>query len=219
MSTRTITLSDQLYQYMLTMSPPEHEALVECRRITAKMPTGEMQISPELGHFMGFLIKLINAKRTLDIGVFTGYSSTAVALALPEDGQVIACDRNSEWSEIAKKTWESAGVYAKVALKLGPAVEALQALILDEQGGSFDFAFIDANKKDYDTYYEQCLELVRPGGVIILDNMFFRGEVVEPESDNAKVLSQLNEKIKNDARVESCLLPIGDGIQLVRVKA
>ncbi len=212
MSTRTLALSDALYGYLLELSPNEHEALKECRRLTSKMSTAQMQISPEQGHFMAFLVKLLGVKKALEVGVFTGYSSTAVALALPEEGQLIACDINPEWTKIAKNIWDQAGVSSKITLKLGAATETLQSLVDEGQGGSFDFAFIDADKLAYDHYYELCLALLRPGGLIVIDNAFFHGDVVNPSSENSMAINELNRKVKEDNRVNHCMLPISDGL-------
>ena len=216
MSTQTIPMNDVLYGYLLSVSPAEHEALIECRQATSKMSTAKMQISPEQGHFMSFLVKLIGASKALEVGVFTGYSSTAVALVLPEDGKLIACDRNAEWTKLAKKTWAKAGVEEKVELKIGEAADTLHQLIDEGQAGSFDFVFIDADKKSYDLYYELCLELLRPGGLMLLDNMFYGGEAANPVSENSIIINELNGKVKNDSRVNSCFVPIGDGVMMVQ---
>lgn len=215
MSNQTLPLSDALYGYLLSVSPSEHPALVECREATAKMSTAKMQISPELGCLMGFLVKLTGATKALEVGVFTGYSSTAVALALPDDGQIIACDRNAEWTKLARKTWAKAGVEDKVELMIGEAQDTLQQLLDDGHGGSFDFIFIDADKKSYDAYYEACLSLLRPGGLMLLDNMLFHGEVLDENSENGQIINKLNNKIKVDSRIDSCLIPIGDGVMMV----
>lgn len=216
MSTRTLSLSDALYGYLLALSPHEHQALIECRRLTSSMSTAKMQISPEQGHFIAFLVKLLGVKKALEVGVFTGYSSTTIALAMPEDSRLIACDVNPEWTKIAKKIWDQAGVSSKITLKIGPAIETLESLIEQGERGSFDFAFIDADKRSYDQYYERCLELIREGGLIIIDNVFFGGEVINPIHENSISINELNKKIKADNRVDYCFVPLGDGLLMLR---
>lgn len=216
MSTRTLSLSDALYGYLLELSPHEHPALKECRRLTASMSTAKMQISPEQGHFLAFLMKLMGVKKAIEVGVFTGYSSTTMALAMPQEAHLIACDVNSEWTKIAKKIWDQAGVSSKITLKLGPGVDTLESLIEQGEVGSFDFAFIDADKRRYDQYYELCLELIRDGGLIIIDNAFFGGDVIHPVSENSISINELNRKIKKDNRVDYCFVPLGDGLLMLR---
>jgi caffeoyl-CoA O-methyltransferase len=175
-----------------------------------------MQISPEQGHFMGLLMKILHAKKTLDIGTFTGYSALAVALALPKDGKVVAFDLNEEWTTTAREYWQKAGIAEKIDLKLGPAQESLQQLIDQGQSGSFDFAFIDADKANYDTYYEQSLQLVRPGGIIAIDNVLWDGKVADPaiHDESTLAIRNLNTKLLNDKRVIISMLPVGDGLTL-----
>ena len=216
MATKTLNLTDELYEYMLNTSLRESSVLQELRRETSTLSNSIMQISPEQGQFMRFLVELIGAEKTLEIGTFTGYSALSAALALPEDGQVIACDINTEWTEIAKKYWKKAGVDRKISLKLAPAEETLRALISSKQSNSFDFAFIDADKTSYDTYYELCLVLLRKGGLMLIDNVFRSGNVVDPDDNQPETcaLRSLNEKILKDERVSISMLPVSDGITL-----
>lgn len=216
MANQTIVMSDALYDYMFSVSLREHEVLRDLRERTAKMSTGGMQIAPEQGQFMAMLVQILGAKKTLDVGVFTGYSSTVVAMALPEDGRVFGFDTNKEWTKMAQQAWKAAGVDHKVSLKLGLAVDLLKDLLEQGEEGSFDFAFIDADKQSYDAYYELCLKLLRVGGVMALDNVFQEGKVLNAasESEQVQIIDALNKKILNDARVQVSLLPIADGLTL-----
>lgn len=218
MSDITINLTPKLYDYFQKNSLREPEILKKLREQTHKMSMSQMQISPEQGQFMGLLMELLNAKKTLDIGTFTGYSALAVALALPPDGKVIACDINGEWTKIAKRFWELAGVANKIELKLAPAAETLQALIEEGEAGTFDFAFIDADKANYPVYYEKSLELIRPGGLIAIDNVLWSGKVADLaiHDRDTEVLRELNTKLVNDDRVTLSMLPVGDGLTLAR---
>ena len=217
MARRTISLTNALYDYMLDISLREPDVLRQLREETARHAMAECQISPEQGQFMALLVKLIGAKRTLEIGVFTGYSASWVALALPDDGQVIACDVNEEWTAIARRYWKEAGIADKIDLHLAPAVETLTKLVQTGQENSFDFAFIDADKASYDAYYEYCLKLVRPGGLIALDNMLAQGRVLtDLTSQYARTIRALNEKLHADTRVDISLVPIADGLTLAR---
>jgi predicted O-methyltransferase YrrM len=203
---------------MLSVSLREPDLLRRLREETAELPQSECQISPEQGQFMAFLVKLMGAQRTLEVGVFTGYSSLVVALALPEDGQVVACDVSSEWTAVARQYWQEAGVAHKVDLHLAPAVETLDRLLEKGQGDSFDFAFIDADKVEYDAYYERCLCLIRSGGLIAFDNVFRHGRVADPEVTDAgtRVIRALNRKLHGDGRIDLSVVPIGDGVTLAR---
>lgn len=218
MSDYTLNLTPELYQYYQKISIREHEVLKELRAQTHKMSMSQMQISPEQGQFMGLLIELMNAKKALEIGVFTGYSTLCVALALPENGKIIACDINVEWTKIARKFWERAGVTNKIDLILAPATETLQQLIDQSEAGTFDFIFIDADKANYPTYYENALTLVRRGGLILIDNVLWKGKVADSTitDSNTLVIRDLNEKIFADDRVTLSMLPIGDGLTLAR---
>ena len=224
-----IRMSKGLYEYMLSASLREHDALIELREETAKDPSAIMQIPPEQGQFMALLVKMLGAKKTLEIGTYTGYSTLSVALAMPDNSITVTCDINSEWADIGSKYWENAGVKNKIDLRIGPALDTLDELINQGQKDVFDFSFIDADKINYDGYYERSLKLLRPGGLIAIDNVFLFGSVVDPElldedlktriSDtDILAMRALNEKIKNDGRVDLSMLPIADGLTLVRKK-
>jgi caffeoyl-CoA O-methyltransferase len=218
MANRTLDLTDQLYDYLLRVSLREPAILAELRAETAKLPGAGMQIGPEQGQFMALLVELIGAKRTLEVGTFTGYSALAVALALPPEGRVTACDVSEEYTRVARRYWAKAGVEHKIELKLGPALDTLGKLLAGGAAGSFDFAFIDADKNNYDGYYEQALRLLRPGGLIAIDNVLWGGAVVNPKKRDPDTLAirALNEKLKSDERVSVSLVPIGDGLTLAR---
>ena len=216
MSNQTLGLSPQLYNYFQSISLREPEVLTQLRQETAHQPLSNMQIAPEQGQFMAFLIKLIGAKKTLEVGVFTGYSSLVVALALPENGEVIACDVDEEYTQIARTYWEKAGVSHKIKLHLAPAVLTLENLLAKGEENSFDFAFIDADKSNYDIYYEQALKLVRVGGVIAIDNVLWDGKVADSQvQDNrTQAIRRLNEKLHQDTRILLSVVPIADGLTL-----
>lgn len=216
MANQTLGLDPQIYQYFQSISGREPEILRQLRQETANHPMGMMQIAPEQGQFMALLVKLFGAKKTLEVGVFTGYSTLAVALALPEDGKIIACDVSEEYTAIARRYWEQAGVSHKIDLIIAPAVDTLERLLVRGEGNTFDFAFIDADKSNYNNYYEQALELVRPGGLITIDNVLWGGQVADPQiQDNrTKAIRALNTKIVQDERVFCSLVPIGDGLTL-----
>jgi predicted O-methyltransferase YrrM len=212
-----IALDKRLHDYLLANEPPEHAELSELRRRTGTMPDARMQIAPEQGHFLAFLARLIGASRTLELGTFTGYSALAVALALPAKGQVVTCDVNEKWTKIGRPYWERAGVAHKIEVRIAPALKTL-AQLANEMIDHFDLALIDADKEEYDAYYESALRLVRPGGLIVLDNTLRLGRVADPsETDTDSVsMRKLNAKIAGDERVDRVLLPIGDGMTLVR---
>ena len=214
----SIGLNDHLSDYLFASQPPEHPVLTTLRNLTGELPNGRMQISPEQGHFLALLIKLTGARKTLEIGTFTGYSALAVALALPSDGQIIACDVSEEWTSIARDHWRQAGVDGKIRLQIGPAKETLAQLEQDGAAGSFDFSFIDANKDDYDAYYEHSLRLIRPGGLIAFDNTLFGGRVADSaiSDPNTDALRAINAKLADDERVDRVILPVGDGMTLAR---
>jgi caffeoyl-CoA O-methyltransferase len=209
-------VSEQLWDYIRRVSLRELDVLRRIREATASHPQVSCQIAAEQGQFMALLIRLTSARRTLEIGVFTGYSSTAVALALPDDGRIVACDVNAEWTAIARRFWREAGVEHKIDLRLAPALETLDRLLAEGQAGSFDFAFIDADKENYDGYYERALQLVRPGGLIAVDNVLWHARVIDPEVKDTDTLAirALNEKLHGDERVWLSLVPIGDGVTL-----
>jgi predicted O-methyltransferase YrrM len=216
MSSKTFTLPDDLYQYLLANSLRDSDLLRELRSVTASDPMARMQISPEQGQFMALLVQLMGARRCLEVGVFTGYSSLSVALALPSDGKLVACDVSAEWTAIARRFWEKAGVADKIDLRLAPATETLDALLAEGQAESFDFAFIDADKENYLNYYQRCLKLVRRGGLIAVDNTLWSGRVADPgnqESDTVHIRA-FNAKLHDDARIRLSLLPLGDGLTL-----
>jgi len=217
MSTRTLTLTDDLVEYVRRVGVREHPVLAALREDTAPMPQAQMQIAPEQGAFMALLVQLIGARRVLEIGTFTGYSSTAMALALPADGTITCLDVSREWTDRARRAWADAGVADRVDLRIGPAAKTLDELEPD----AFDLAFIDADKTGYDTYYEGCLRVVRPGGLILIDNALQGGRVVDasPDDENARAVARLNEKISTDGRVDMVLLPLADGLTLARRRA
>jgi caffeoyl-CoA O-methyltransferase len=215
MSRRTLNLDDTLYQYLLDHSVREHPAQAALREATRTHSHATMQISPEQGQFMALLIKLLGARRAIEVGVFTGYSALTVALALPEDGRLLACDISEEYTRIGKPFWEQAHVAHKIDLQLAPAVATLDARIKAGEAGQYDFAFIDADKSSYDAYYERCLKLVRTGGLIAIDNTLWSGKVAcPPEDADTAALQALNIKLHGDDRVALSLLPIGDGLTL-----
>ncbi len=219
MSRKYLQWNDSLYQYLVdsTREPAIARAL---RDQTEKMPQAGMQISPDQARFLHFLVRVLGARNALEIGTFTGYSALWVALALPEDGKVVACDVSEEWTRIGREYWDRAGVSGKIDLRIGPGAETLQALLDDGDENAYDFAFIDADKTGYDSYYELCLKLVRPGGVIAVDNVLWNGAINNPDRTDPNTLSlrALNEKIADDPRVDHCLNPIGDGLYLARVR-
>ncbi len=188
------------------------------REVTAGIPKSNMQIGPEQAAFMALLVELVEARRCIEVGTYTGYSALAIARALPDDGQLIACDVSEEWTSVGRPFWEEEGVAHKIDLRLAPAIETLDALLADGQAGSFGFAFIDADKEGYAEYYERCLELLRAGGLIAIDNTLWEGKVVDPEADDpdTEAIRAFNEKIKDDDRVTLSLVPIGDGLTLAR---
>jgi caffeoyl-CoA O-methyltransferase len=214
---KTIHVTPELYDYLLSVSLREPDVLKELRMETEKLPTRNMQIAPEQGQFMAFLVQLTGAKKTLEMGVYTGYSSLATALALPEDGHIIACDLNKEWTSVAKLFWERAGVAHKIDLRLAPAAETLDSLIELNGSDTFDFIFIDADKKNYDIYYEKSLILLRKGGLLLLDNTLWKGKVADQANTESltEAIRALNKKIYNDKRVSMVVIPMGDGMTLV----
>ncbi len=218
MSNQTINLNDTLYQYMLSVSLREPAILKSLRETTHKLSSHGMQISPEQGQLMAFLIELTGAKKTLEIGVYTGYSSLVVALALPEMGRIIACDINKETTSLAQDFWQKAGIGHKIELKLTPALETLDNLIKQDHSNSFDFIFIDADKQNYLNYYERSLILLRPGGLMLIDNVLWDGKVADTHADDKQTLAirEFNRAIYQDKRISMCLIPIGDGLTLIR---
>ena len=219
MSTGILNLTDDLRDYLWQKGMKEHPVLEELREETAQLPESVMQICPEQGALMANLVRLMSAKKTLEIGTFTGYSALAVALALPEDGKIVACDISEEWTAIGKKKWEQAGVAEKIELRIGTALGTLEELIQDGQQGSFDFAFIDADKANYLDYYKMCLKLVRKGGVVAIDNVLWSGSVINAEINDVDTVAirELNEFLAKDERVSLSMVPVGDGLTLAYI--
>lgn len=217
MSRRTIDLTDAVYDYLLANSLREKPLFKKLRQATAKMPMAGMQISPEQGQFMALLVELIGAKKAIEIGTFTGYSSLSVASVLPANGHLWCCDVSEEFTSVARKFWKLAKVDKKITLTLAPATETVAKLIKQHKG-TFDFAFIDADKANYDAYYEGALKLLRKGGLIAIDNVLWGGRVADPKRKDAdtSAIRKLNAKILKDKRVSASLLPIGDGLTLAR---
>jgi predicted O-methyltransferase YrrM len=214
----THILTDALYEYLLAVSLRELPVLARLREETAALPRAMMQISPEQGQFMALLAELLDARRVIEVGTFTGYSALVVALALPADGQLITCDVNADTTAIAQRYWAEAGVADKIDLRLGPAVNTLDALLADGGAGTFDIAFVDADKSNYDAYYERGLALLRQGGLMLVDNVLWGGAVADPEheDEDTNAIRALNAKLHGDERVSLSLLPVSDGISLVR---
>lgn len=218
MSRSTLPLDERLYEYLLSVSLREPDVLRRLREETARHPQAEMQIAPEQGQFMGLLARLIGARKCLEVGVFTGYSALAVALALPYDGRLVACDVSEEFTSIGRRYWREAGVEPLIRLELGPAVRTLDALLADGEGGTFDFAFIDADKPNYAHYVERALALLRPGGLMAIDNVLWSGKVADPavHDPDTDAIRALNEQLLGDDRIDLSLLPVGDGLTLAR---
>ncbi len=220
MSNQTLNLDDRLYRYLVSHSVHEPEVLTALRHETAQHPMAQMQIAPEQGQFMALLVQLLGVTKALEVGVFTGYSALRVALAMPPHGRLVACDVSEEYTAIARRYWEKAGVADKIDLRIAPATHTLTQLIEAGETNSFDFAFIDADKSGYPTYYEQALQLVSPGGLIAIDNVLWSGQVADPEATDSRTntLRRLNKAIHNDNRVVASLVPIADGLTLAMKK-
>ena len=216
MSAFMLTFSEELADYLRNTGQRDTQILQALREETAELPLGLMQISQEQGAFMANLVRMIGARKTIEVGTFTGYSALVVAMALPEDGKVIACDVSEEWTSVGRKYWQQAGVAGKIDLKLQAATETLDQLIAEGQSGTFDFAFIDADKSNYDAYYERCLILLRKNGVIAVDNVLWGGAVVDDarQDDDTRAIRALNQMIHDDDRVDVNMLPLGDGLTL-----
>jgi caffeoyl-CoA O-methyltransferase len=216
MSSRTFTLPDALYDYLVAVSLRESDVLRRLRKETAALPRAHMQIAPEQGQFMGLLARLAGARRCIEVGVFTGYSALCVASALPPDGHIIACDVNPEWTAIARRYWHEAGVAERIELKLAPALETLDRLLAEGRAGAFDFVFIDADKPNYPHYFERALELLRPGGLIAVDNTLWYGRVADATNHDSdtEAIRDFNRRLHDDVRIELSLVPIGDGMTL-----
>jgi predicted O-methyltransferase YrrM len=217
MSTRTIDLDDTLYRYLLDASLREHPVLAQLRDATRDHPLARMQIAPEQGQFMQLLVRLTGARQALEIGVFTGYSALATALALPADGRVVGCDISREYTDVARPFWDKAGVAHKIDLRLAPARDTLDGLLAEGRAGGFDFAFIDADKTSYDAYYEACLRLLRTGGLLVVDNVLWGGRVAHAAEDaDTAAIQAFNAKLHGDERIDLSMLPVGDGLTLAR---
>jgi predicted O-methyltransferase YrrM len=217
MARRSLELDDRLYDYLVQFGTRESDLLKDLRNETAKLPAAGMQIGPEQGAFMGLLVELIGAKRALEVGTFTGYSSLCIAGAMPADGKLICCDVSEEYTKVARDYWRRAGLESKIELRLGPAVATLDALIAASVE-PFDFAFIDADKTNYANYYDRAMQLVRPGGLIAIDNVLWGGSVADPKEndEDTQAIRAVNQKVRNDERVTLALAPIGDGLTLAR---
>ena len=213
---RQLNIDDRINDYIAAHSLREPAVLAELREETAKMAHAGMQIGPEQGQFMALLAKLAGARRCLEIGVFTGYSSLAVALALPADGKIVACDVSEEWTAVARRYWKKAGVESKIELRIGPALATLDAMLAAGEAGRYDFAFIDADKGNYLGYFERCLKLLRTGGLIAVDNTLWNGDVANPANikNDTVALRKFNDALHHDERVDLSLLPVGDGLTL-----
>jgi len=218
MSRRTLSLTDSLYEYIVAHSVREPPLLARLREVTAALPDSNMQISPEQGQFLALLVRLIGARRCIEVGTYTGYSSLAVALALPADGRLVACDINSTTTAIARQFWREAGVESRIELRLQSALKSLDELLAAGGAGLFDFAFIDADKTSYQAYYEKLLVLMRPGGLIAVDNTLWSGRVADPIDMDADTvaLRVFNDHVHGDERVDLSLIPVGDGLTLLR---
>jgi caffeoyl-CoA O-methyltransferase len=215
---KSFGLPDDLHQYLLRVGVREPDVLRRLREHTASLPQSDMQIAPEQGAFMAWLVGLAGVRRCLEVGTFTGYSALAVALALPPDGTVLCCDVSEEWTRIARRFWAEAGMSDRIELRLGPALGTLDGLLADGQAGSFDYAFVDAAKAEYPAYYDRLIDLLRPDGIMLWDNVLWDGEVIRPEADDPDVrgIRELNERLAVDERIDVAMLPLADGVTLVR---
>ena len=218
MSRSTLGLPEDVLQYLWMHGVRESDALARLRERTGKMEMARMQSSPEQGAFMALLVRVIGARRCVEVGTFTSYSALAVAEALPDDGKIVALDISEEWTNIGKEAWAEAGLQNKIDLRIGPAADSLQTLLDAGEAGQYDFAFIDADKTGYDVYYERCLQRLRPGGLIAVDNVLWGGSVADESDtrDDTVALKALNKKIHGDDRVDAMLCPLGDGLYLAR---
>jgi len=216
MANRTLNLNTKLYDYVLDVGLREPEILARLREATEQEEMSVMRSAPEQGQFMAMLLKLTGAKRVLEIGTYTGYATLWMALALPEDGGIVTCDVSERWTSVAHGFWKEAGVSERIRLELRPALETLDGMLAAGEQGSFDFAFIDADKVNYDAYYEACLKLVRPGGLICVDNVLWGGSVSDPDKqdESAEAIRAFNRKLRDDDRIELSMLPIADGLTL-----
>ncbi|PSO98706.1 MAG: SAM-dependent methyltransferase [Cyanobacteria bacterium QS_9_48_30] len=218
MTKKTLGLDSQLYNYLVSVSLREPEILRQLREETASYPDAQMQIAPEQGQFIALLVQLLGAKKTIEVGVYTGYSSLITALNVPADGRIVACDFSEEYTAVARRYWKAAGVADKVDLRLAPALDTLNDLLSAGEAGTFDFVFIDADKEGYENYYSLSLQLVRSGGLIVVDNVLWSGKVADSQiqDEDTQALRAFNEKISHDERVSISLVPIADGLTLAR---
>jgi caffeoyl-CoA O-methyltransferase len=218
MANRTIGISDELAAYVLDLGTREPDILARLREETAALPQHGMQIAPEEGAFLAMLVALTGARRCVEVGTFTGYSSLVVALALPDDGSILCCDVSEDWTSVARRYWDEAGVASRIDLRIAPASDTLDRVLAAGGESTYDFAFVDADKTGYDGYYERLLRLVRPGGLIVFDNMLWGGRVLErdPDDEDTHALQALNAKLATDDRITLCLLPVADGVTLAR---
>ena len=218
MSNRTIAVDDALYQYILDVSLREPELMRRLRAETASLPEATMQIAPDQGQFMALLVRLIGARRIIEVGTFTGYSALCMALALPEGGRIVACDVNETWTAVARRYWAEAGVTERIDLRLAPALQTLDAMVAGGEAGRYDLAFIDADKENYAAYYERALTLLRPGGLIIVDNVMWSGSVIDPDKTGieTEAIRAFNAARRSDERVDLSLVAVGDGLTLAR---
>jgi predicted O-methyltransferase YrrM len=218
MSQSTLSLTPSLHRYLLEHGLREPAILARLRAVTAALPTANMQIAPEQGQFLQLLVRTLGARRCIEVGTFTGYSSLAVALALPGDGRLVACDVSAEWTQVARQFWREAGVDSRIDLRLQPALRTLDELLAEGHASAFDFAFIDADKTNYCAYYEKVLDLLRPGGLICVDNVLWNGAVADPSVNDAdtQALRAFNELVHRDERVDLSMLPLGDGLTVLR---
>ena len=216
MASRSPFFPEALQRYVIDHSVREHPVLAQLRAETAELPHSGMQIGADQGQLMALLVQLMDAKRCIEVGVFTGYSSLAVALALPADGKIICCDVSEEWTAVARRYWEQAGVAHKIDLRLAPAMETLDRMLKQGEEGRHDFAFIDADKQNYQHYYDRCLKLLRPGGLIAVDNTLWSGAVADPsdQTPDTVALRAFNDQLHRDDRVRIAMLPLGDGVTL-----
>ncbi len=218
MSAKTIFLNQPVYDYLRDVSLRESELMRLLRHETAELEMSMMQIAPEQGQFMTLLVRLLGVRRAIEIGTFTGYSALAIAMGLPEDGCLIACDISDEWTAIGKRYWQLADQADKIDLRLAPAIETLDGLLSNGQAGEFDFVFIDADKENYLNYYGRSLQLLRPGGLILVDNVLWDGSVADPENQKSDTcaIRDFNLFVKSDTRVDISMIPVGDGLSLIR---
>jgi len=216
MANKTLNLNAELYDYVLDVGLREPEVLQHLREATEEEDMSVMRSAPEQGQFMAMLLKLMGAKRVLEIGTYTGYGTLWMALALPHNGEIITCDVSERWTSVAHRFWEAAGVAGRIRLELHPALKTLESLLAAGEQSSFDFAFIDADKVNYDAYYEACLNLIRSGGLICVDNVLWGGSVIDPANhdESTEAIRAFNRKLKDDARIELSMLPVADGLTL-----